>query len=144
MVWVTWRMSHKAPERQMQRRSILAPFRVFLNSLFLSHKNILFFVVLDNTDGWVTVIKQLPEHAFDFTPQGETLTDKLEYFQVWLSSGLAAITSISVVQRAMASKSEHVAQNAFYIAGIIYLLFGMFPIFPCNIYSFHVSIFLVP
>ena len=89
---------------------------------------ILFFVVLNNTDGWVTVIKQLPEHAFDFTPQGETLTDKLEYFQVWLSSGLAAITSISVVQRAMASKSEHVAQNAFYIAGVIYLLFGMFPI----------------
>tara|TARA_Y100000389_G_scaffold162869_1_gene165846 strand:- start:42187 stop:43614 length:1428 start_codon:yes stop_codon:yes gene_type:complete len=89
---------------------------------------ILFFAVLDNTDGWMTVIEQLPEHAFDFSPQGDSFTEKLEYFQVWLSSGLAAVTSISVVQRAMASKSEHVAQNAFYIAGVIYLLFGMFPI----------------
>jgi Na+/proline symporter len=50
------------------------------------------------------------------------------YFQVWFSSGLVAIGVISVVQRAMAARTEQVAQNAFYIAGVGYLAFGMIPV----------------
>ena len=89
---------------------------------------ILFFVVLDDAGGWATVAPQLPAHAFDFTPEGNSLKDWVSYFQVWFSSGLVAIGVLSLVQRAMAARTEQVAQNAFYIGGLGYLCFGMIPV----------------
>jgi len=88
----------------------------------------LFFVVVDDAGGFGSVAQQMPEHAFRLVPTGNTFNDWFAYFQVWFSSGLVAIGVISVVQRAMAARNEQVAQNAFYIAGIGYLLFGMIPV----------------
>jgi SSS family solute:Na+ symporter len=89
---------------------------------------ILFFVVVSDAGGWRAVAQQMPEHAYRFTPEGNTFKDWFEYFQVWFSSGLVAIGVLSLVQRAMAARNEQVAQNAFYIAGIGYLIFGMIPV----------------
>lgn len=89
---------------------------------------ILFFVVVDDAGGWRNIAQQMPEHAFRLVPEGRTFNDWFAYFQVWFSSGLVAIGVISVVQRAMAARNEQVAQNAFYIAGVGYLAFGMIPV----------------
>ncbi len=89
---------------------------------------ILFFTVVDDAGGWATVVQQMPEHAYRFTPTSNSFKDWFAYFQVWFSSGLVAIGVLSVVQRAMAARTEQVAQNAFYIAGIGYLIFGMVPV----------------
>ena len=88
----------------------------------------LFFVVVDDSGGFGAVVQQMPEHAFHFTPEGNTFKDWFAYFQVWFSSGLVAIGVVSLVQRAMAARNEQVAQNAFYYAGFGYLLFGMIPV----------------
>jgi Na+/proline symporter len=88
----------------------------------------LFFVVVSDSGGWSVVIEQMPEHAFRLVPESNSFSDWFAYFQVWFSSGLVAIGVISVVQRAMAARNEQVAQNAFYIAGVGYLLFGMIPV----------------
>jgi solute:Na+ symporter, SSS family len=88
----------------------------------------LFFVVVGDAGGFGNLPQQMPEHAFRFVPEGRTFNDWFMYFQVWFSSGLVAIGVISVVQRAMAARNEQVAQNAFYIAGVGYLLFGMIPV----------------
>ena len=89
---------------------------------------ILFVVVLDDAGGWSSVSGKLPDHAYDFGPRANSFVGWFEYFQVWVSSGLIAIGVVSVVQRAMAAKTEQVAQNAFYIAGVCYLIFGMLPV----------------
>jgi Na+/proline symporter len=89
---------------------------------------ILFYVVLDDAGGWSTVAPQLPAHAFDFTPEDTSFNSLVSYFQVWFSSGLVAIGVLSLVQRAMAARSEQVAQNAFYLGGLGYLFFGMIPV----------------
>lgn len=89
---------------------------------------VLFFVVLDDVGGWSEVAPQLPAHAFDFKPQGSSPSDWFSYLQVWFSSGLVAIGTMSLVQRAMAARDEYVAQNAFYIGGFMYLVFGMVPV----------------
>lgn len=89
---------------------------------------ILFFVVIHDAGGWATVSRQLPEHAFDFSPPGTSFKDYFDYFQVWLSSGLVAIGVVSIVQRTMAARTEQVAQNSLYFAGIAYLVFGMIPV----------------
>jgi solute:Na+ symporter, SSS family len=88
----------------------------------------LFFVVVSDSGGWGVVVEQMPERAFRLVPESNSFNDWFAYFQVWFSSGLVAIGVISVVQRAMAARNEQVAQNAFYIAGVGYLLFGMIPV----------------
>lgn len=88
----------------------------------------LFFVVVADAGGFGNIAPQMPEHAFRLVPDGNTFDDWFTYFQVWFSSGLVAIGVISVVQRAMAARNEQVAQNAFYIAGVGYLLFGTIPV----------------
>jgi len=89
---------------------------------------ILFVVVVDDAGGWGNIAGQLPEYAYRFEPEGNTFKDWFAYFQVWFSSGFVAIGVVSLVQRAMAARNEQVAQNAFYIAGVGYLLFGMIPV----------------
>ena len=89
---------------------------------------VLFFVVVDDIGGLSAAVQKLPEHAFRLVPEGRTFTDWFAYFQVWFSSGLIAVAVVSIVQRAMAARNEQVAQNAFYIAGAGYLLFGMIPV----------------
>jgi Na+/proline symporter len=88
----------------------------------------LFFIVVDDAGGFGAIQQQLPEHAFRLTPEGNTWNDWFAYFQVWFGSGLVAIGTMSVVQRAMAARTEQVAQNALYIAGVGYLLFGLIPV----------------
>ncbi len=89
---------------------------------------VLFYVVLDDAGGWSQIAPLLPAHAFSFTPEETGIKGWMTYFQVWVSSGLVAIGVVSLVQRAMAARTEQVAQNAFYIGGIGYLLFGMIPV----------------
>ena len=89
---------------------------------------ILFFVVVADSGGLNAAVQNMPEHAFRLVPEGRTFNDWFAYFQVWFSSGLVAIAVVSLVQRAMAARNEQVAQNAFYIAGFGYLLFGMIPV----------------
>tara|TARA_R110002096_G_scaffold332047_1_gene526096 strand:+ start:200 stop:1681 length:1482 start_codon:yes stop_codon:yes gene_type:complete len=89
---------------------------------------ILFFVVINDAGGLSEVARQMPDHAYRLVPVGNTFKDWFDYFQVWFSSGLVAIGVLSVVQRAMAARNEQVAQNAFYIAGVSYLIFGMVPV----------------
>ena len=89
---------------------------------------VLFFVVISDVGGIGVAMQQMPAHAFQFVPQGNSFLDWFTYFQVWFSSGLVAIAVVSLVQRAMAARNEQVAQNAFYIAGLGYLLFGMVPV----------------
>jgi SSS family transporter len=88
----------------------------------------LFFVVVADIGGIGAAMQNMPAHAFQFVPEGDTFQDWFAYLQVWFSSGLVAIAVVSLVQRAMAARTEQVAQNAFYIAGVSYLLFGMIPV----------------
>ena len=89
---------------------------------------ILFFIVVDDVGGFGSIAQLMPEHAFRLVPEGNTPNDWFAYFQVWFGSGLVAIGTMSIVQRTMAARTEQVAQNALYIAGVIYLLFGLIPV----------------
>ncbi len=88
----------------------------------------LFFVVLIDVGGWSAITAQLPEHTFRFVPLEQTGENWLNYIRAWLIFGLADISSQTLLQRAMAAKSERVAQNAFYLGGLGYLTLGMIPV----------------
>lgn len=89
---------------------------------------VLFAVVLYDAGGWSTVYAQIPETAWRMIPLEHTGERWLNYLRAWFIFGLADLASQSLLQRAMAAKSERVAQNSFYLAGIGYLGFAMIPV----------------
>ena len=89
---------------------------------------ILFVIVLVDVGGWATIQPQLPDNALRLLPLENTGEQWLNYIRFWLIFGLADIGSQSLLGRAMAARSERVAQNAFYLSAGGYFLFGMIPV----------------
>ncbi len=89
---------------------------------------LLFVVVLIDAGGWSTVSAQIPADAWRMLPLDNTGERWLNYLRAWFIFGLADIASQSLLQRAMAAKSERVAQYSFYLAGVGYLAFAMIPV----------------
>ena len=89
---------------------------------------ILFVVVLVDVGGWSTIGPQLPENTFRFVPLQHNWEHWLNYLRLWFIFGLADVAGQNLLGRAMAAKSERVAQNSFYFASFGYLMFGMIPV----------------
>ena len=85
-------------------------------------------VVLIDVGGWGAIAAQLPEGTFRMVPPEFTTEQWLNYLRAWLIFGLADVTSQPLIQRAMAARTEQVAQNSFYAAGVGYLSVGMIPV----------------
>jgi Na+/proline symporter len=52
----------------------------------------------------------------------------LNYLRAWTIVGLVDLSAQTLMQRALAAKSEQAAQNSFYLGGLGYLVFGMIPV----------------
>ncbi len=89
---------------------------------------ILLVVVLIDVGGWSAISPQLPENTFRLMPIQHDWEHWLNYLRLWFIFGLADVAGQSLMGRAMAAKSERVAQNSFYYGGFGYLMFGMIPV----------------
>ncbi len=89
---------------------------------------LLLVVVLIDVGGWGNIGPHLPEDTFRMIPPENTAEVWLNYVRAWLIFGLADVTAQTLMQRAFSAKNEQVAQNSFYLAGIVYLLLGMIPV----------------
>jgi solute:Na+ symporter, SSS family len=89
---------------------------------------ILLVVVLVDVGGWSTISAQLPEGTFRLLPREHSWEHWLNYFRLWFIFGLTDVAGQNLIGRAMAAKSERVAQNAFYLGSFSYLVFGMIPV----------------
>lgn len=85
-------------------------------------------VALIDVGGWGAIAPRLPQGTFRMIPAMHTWEAWLSYFRAWLIFGLADATAQTLMQRAFASRSEQVAQNSFYLAGLTYLTLGMIPV----------------
>jgi SSS family transporter len=84
-------------------------------------------VVLIDVGGWGAISSRLPEGTFRIIPAVHTWEVWLTYLRAWLIFGLADMMAQTLLQRAFAARSEQVAQNSFYIAGVSYFALGMVP-----------------
>ena len=89
---------------------------------------VLLTVVLFDVGGWGAISPHLPEHTFRLVPMVNTGEQWLNYLRAWTIIGLVDISAQSLIQRVAAAKSEQTAQNAFYLGGVGYLVFGMIPV----------------
>ena len=90
---------------------------------------ILLIVVLVDVGGWGAIETRLPTGTFNMLPPENTSEQWLNYLRAWTIIGLVDISAQTLFQRASAAKTERIAQQAFYIGGFGYLLFGMIPVF---------------
>jgi SSS family transporter len=89
---------------------------------------VLFTVVLIDAGGWSAIYARIPDGTFRMLPLENSGEMWLNYIRMWLIFGLTDIGSQSLIGRAMAAKTERVAQNSFYFAGFGYLIIGMIPV----------------
>lgn len=74
------------------------------------------------------IFAQAPPESFQFFPEN-TLNGWTNYFGAWIILGLGSIPSQDIYQRVMSSKSEKVAVQSTYLAGLFYVSFGLLPLF---------------
>ena len=90
---------------------------------------VLLAVVLIDAGGWGNIGPHLPEGTFRLTPpEGATREVWLNYARALVIIGVADIASQTLIGRALAAKSERVAQQAFYLGAIGYLVLGLMPV----------------
>jgi len=89
---------------------------------------VLLAVVLNDVGGWGAISAQLPEHTIRILPVEHTMANWIDYMHVWMTLGVAAIASTSIIQRALSARTEAVAQNSFLLATLGYLVIGSIPI----------------
>lgn len=89
---------------------------------------ILLFVVLGDVGGWSAIASQLPEHTIRALPVEHSVSNWVDYVHVWMTMGIAAVASNSIIQRALSARTEYVAQNSFLLATAGYLVIGSIPL----------------
>ena len=86
------------------------------------------YLVADEAGGVAMIIEKAPPESFQFFPEAN-FSAWTTYFGAWIILGLGSIPSQDIYQRVMSSKSEKVAVQSTYLAGIFYLTFGLLPLF---------------
>lgn len=71
---------------------------------------------------------RLSADTFRLLPGENTGEQWLNYLRAWTIVGLVVLSAQTLMQRALAAKSERAAQNSFYLGGGGYLVFGMIPV----------------
>ncbi|MEM7217932.1 MAG: sodium:solute symporter family protein [Pseudomonadota bacterium] len=90
---------------------------------------ILLFTVVGDLGGWQAAWAMIPAGAVDFLPREDSASAWLNYVRAWTIIGVSNLASQSLLQRGFSARTETVAQNSFYIAGVGYLLVGSIPVF---------------
>ena len=84
-------------------------------------------IVLGEAGGVSAVLDRLPEGRTRFLPTGGLL-EWLFFVQAWLVIGLGNLPGQDLMQRALSSRSERVAQWSAYLGGSMYLVVGLIPV----------------
>lgn len=85
--------------------------------------------VLGEFGGWDELLAAVDSASLRFTPAGNSFNEWTHYLSAWFVIGIGSLTGQDLMQRALSSRDEAVAQNACYLAGFGYLTFGLIPVF---------------
>lgn len=103
-------------------------FTDFFQALILiAAISVLLPLVVADAGGAAAVMERLPEASLRFLPTGGLLEWCL-FVQAWLIIGIGNLPGQDLMQRALASKDERVAQWGAYFGGLLYLGVGLIPV----------------
>jgi SSS family solute:Na+ symporter len=85
--------------------------------------------VVGEFGGWEQLTAAVDSAALQFMPAENGFNAWTHYLSAWFVIGIGSLTGQDLMQRALSSRNEAVAQNACYLAGFGYLTFGLIPVF---------------
>ncbi len=85
-------------------------------------------VVTTKAGGIENVFESAPAGFFRFLPEATPLSIT-EWLVAWSIIGLGSLSSQDVFQRVNAARSEKAAVRSTYLGGLLYLIFGMLPLY---------------
>ncbi len=85
--------------------------------------------VVGEFGGWTQLMAAVDPASLRFTPAENSFNEWTHYLSAWFVLGIGGLTGQDLMQRALSSRNEAVAQNACYLAGFGYLTFGLIPVF---------------
>lgn len=85
--------------------------------------------VVGEFGGWAQLSAAVDSASLRFAPAENTFLEWTHYLSAWFVIGIGSLTGQDLMQRALSSRNEAVAQNACYLSGLGYLTFGLIPVF---------------
>lgn len=89
----------------------------------------LFPVVIGDLGGLSAIIDKTPKDFFALIPQTNDTSIWSAYFGQWALLGLGTVVGQDLVQRTLSSRSESVARQSAWTAGVLYIALGCIPVF---------------
>ncbi len=89
---------------------------------------ILLTVVVIDMGGWTSAWSTVPAAKFNMLPESNDMASWMNYLRAWFIIGIANLASQSLLQRGLSAQSEKIAQNAFYIGSIGFLIIAIIPV----------------
>ncbi len=90
---------------------------------------IIFPLLIHDLGGWSAIRAQIPDDRFFLFPRDAGFTEWFGYARDWLVIGLGNLAGQDLLQRSLSSRTEAVAQNSAYLAGLLYITVGLLPVF---------------
>tara|TARA_Y100000590_G_scaffold273203_1_gene306714 strand:+ start:1175 stop:2677 length:1503 start_codon:yes stop_codon:yes gene_type:complete len=98
----------------------------FFQMIILSAGLVVAFPIITGEFGGVQgFIAAAPGGSFRMTPQDASLPEWLSYIRMWMVAAFGYLAGQDLIQRALSSRDESVAQNSAYLSSILYLTFGL-------------------
>lgn len=85
-------------------------------------------LLLHDMGGWAAIRAQVPDGRFYLYPRNAGPAEWFAYARDWLVIGLGNLAGQDLIQRALSSRDESVAQNSAYLSGLLYLTVGLLPV----------------
>lgn len=85
--------------------------------------------VVGEFGGWDQLTAAVSAESLRLAPSENTFNEWSHYVSAWVVLAIGGLTGQDLMQRALSSRNEAVAQNACYLAGFGYLTFGLIPVF---------------
>ena len=98
-------------------------------SVLIAGLVIIFPMLIHDMGGWTAIRSQIPDDRFFLFPGNASLPEWLGYVRDWMVIGLGNLAAQDLLQRSLSSRSESVAQNSAYLAGLLYVTVGLLPVF---------------
>jgi SSS family transporter len=102
---------------------------LFQGAILITGLLILYPVLVKDLGGFAFARSKIPAEFFRFYPESCSPLQWLNYLQAWMIVGIGSLPAQDLFQRTMAAKSPHLSRWSSIIAGVLYVMVGLLPVF---------------
>jgi Na+/proline symporter len=102
---------------------------LFQGLILIAGLLILYPILVKDLGGFAFAKSKISPEFFRFYPKSGAPLQWLNYVQAWMIVGIGSLPAQDLFQRTMAAKSPHLSRWSSIIAGVLYVMVGLLPVF---------------